>query len=168
MACFRLPKWIINRIDKIRRDFLWGRSDSDTQAIHLLNWPTVWLPRALGGLGIPDLELRNEALLLRWWWRLHAEPESLWAMVIYRLRRKRTYVNGPLIWVISRSFFWRQLVKIHVTFTWSTEWSIGDGMGISYWMDVWAGLPVAIFGKAQTRLRQPMVSLGDAFTIATK
>jgi hypothetical protein len=24
MTYFRLPRWVINRIDKIKRDFLWG------------------------------------------------------------------------------------------------------------------------------------------------
>jgi hypothetical protein len=25
MSCFRIPIWVIKRLDKVRRDFLWGK-----------------------------------------------------------------------------------------------------------------------------------------------
>lgn len=77
MACFRLPKWVINRIDKIRRDFLWRKNDGSANGVSLTNWQSACLPKIWGGLGIPDLEIRNLALLIRWWWRLYDEPDSL-------------------------------------------------------------------------------------------
>lgn len=77
MACFRFPKWVIYRIDKIKRDFLWKKNEGPTQGVHLINWDAICIPKIWGGLGIPDLECRNIALLMRWWWRLGAEPESL-------------------------------------------------------------------------------------------
>jgi hypothetical protein len=51
MTCFRLSKWIILRLNKIMRDFLWSKSDR-TKGIHLLNWEIVCLPKICGGLGV--------------------------------------------------------------------------------------------------------------------
>lgn len=31
MGCFKMPIWVINRIDKIRRHFLWGKRDTHVQ-----------------------------------------------------------------------------------------------------------------------------------------
>lgn len=70
MSAFLLPKWVLNKIDKIRRRFLWGHSDS-RRGISLLNWYEVCLPKRNGGLGGANLQIRNWALLLRWWWRLY-------------------------------------------------------------------------------------------------
>lgn len=59
----------------------------------LINWPTVCLPKIWDSLGIVDLELRNVALLLRWWWKLYNDSDSLWTIVIIRIRKKGTCVN---------------------------------------------------------------------------
>lgn len=78
MGCFMLPYWAILRIDRIRRQFLWGKTVGDTKGISLVNWNVVCLPKKWGRLGVPDSQLRNIALLLRWWWRLYSNPEALW------------------------------------------------------------------------------------------
>lgn len=35
------------------------------------------MPRKWGGLGIRNLEIQNISLLLRWWWRLYQQNESV-------------------------------------------------------------------------------------------
>jgi hypothetical protein len=44
-----------------------------------LAWPVVCAPRELGGQGIPDLQMLDYALRLRWEWLRRTEPESAWA-----------------------------------------------------------------------------------------
>ena len=66
MGSFVLPKWVIKRIDRIRRSFLWGQSEG-RRGISLINWEAVCAPKQYGGMGGADLEKRNWALLLRWW-----------------------------------------------------------------------------------------------------
>lgn len=133
----------------------------------MINWPSVCLPKKWGGLGIPDLELRNTALLLRWWWRLYWDPDSLWAIVATKIRSKSTYANGPRLWVINGSFFWKQLIRIHFIFQWSTTWCVGHGRSISFWYDSWAGVSLAKLGKG-VRLQQVTASLSDAHSIASQ
>lgn len=85
MNCFRLPKWVLNQIDKIRRVFLWASSQSVQNPMSLVNWQMVCLPKCSGGLGITNLQLQNMALLLRWWWRLYTAPSSLWTITVTSL-----------------------------------------------------------------------------------
>lgn len=66
LMCFRLPQWLIRRIDKVRRQFLWGNSEENKKGLSLINWPTVCTPKTWGGLGLSNLNTVNIALLLRW------------------------------------------------------------------------------------------------------
>ena len=70
LTVFHAQKWLIKRIDRIRRSFLWrGESPDKVSGGHsLLNWPTTCLPKTKGGLGILDLERFTRALRLRWLW----------------------------------------------------------------------------------------------------
>lgn len=52
MACFRLPKWVINQIDKIRRDFLWKRNEGPSQGVHLISWDAM-SPEDMGWIWHP-------------------------------------------------------------------------------------------------------------------
>lgn len=73
MICFLLPKWVISKIDRARRRFLWGHSANSNRPISLCNWNLVCIPKSWGGMGMPDLHLRNLSLILRWWWKLYNE-----------------------------------------------------------------------------------------------
>lgn len=133
MASFLLPKWVVDRIDKIRRDFLWRQSE-DRRGISLLNWDAVCLPKENGGLGGANLKLRNWALLLRWWWRLYKQPDSMWGQTIIAIR---SFPQLPRIWIQQGSFFWMQLLRLKPLFNRCTRWVIGLGTEISYWFDPW-------------------------------
>lgn len=52
VSVFKMPKWVVKELDKIRRDFLWHGVHMDTKKIHLENWSIVCTPKKLGGLGI--------------------------------------------------------------------------------------------------------------------
>jgi hypothetical protein len=54
---FDLPKWLIKKIDKFKRNFFWkgeeGKGNNDR--ICLVKWGMVCIPKELGGLKIMDL-----------------------------------------------------------------------------------------------------------------
>lgn len=78
---FKLPNTVVHRIDRCRRDFLWGSYSGEQQhahKLHLLGWERICKPKAKGGLGLPSIHLRNSALLLKWWWRCSSERDNLW------------------------------------------------------------------------------------------
>lgn len=147
MICFKLPKWVLARIDKARRVFLWGRSHNRGRPISLCNWGSICKPREFGGLGISDLNLRNISLLLRWWWKGYKEPNSLWTITITRLNWQGVYAEGPMLWSKQGSFFWGDLISIKHIFNWSTSWIIGNGHTISFWYDHWDILPILQLGS---------------------
>lgn len=62
MQIFWLPQSICNGINKLIRNFIWGRSDGES-GLYLVNWESVSCPRRIGGLGIQDTRAANVALL---------------------------------------------------------------------------------------------------------
>lgn len=141
LMCFRVPQWVIRRIDRVRLQFLWRKSEENKRGISLINWTVACTPRIWGGLGLSNLSRVNISLLLRWWWKLYHEPTCLWTVTVVMLRKKGTVRNGPKIWLTDRSFFWYQLRKLRAMFTWCISWEVGEGKTISYWFDAWQGTP---------------------------
>jgi hypothetical protein len=70
LTVFPSQKWVIQRIDRIRRSFLWkGDGPENSSGGHcLIKWQVTARPKSLGGLGILDLERFARALRLRWMW----------------------------------------------------------------------------------------------------
>lgn len=58
MTLFEENKWLIWRIDRLRRSFLWrGETPDKVYGEHsIINWPTTCTPKEKGGLGVFDLE----------------------------------------------------------------------------------------------------------------
>lgn len=52
---------------------------------HLVNWEVFLKPWESGGLSIRDLQLCNEAPLVKWLWYFRLEPDSLWQRIIMSL-----------------------------------------------------------------------------------
>ncbi|PWA89228.1 reverse transcriptase domain, Reverse transcriptase zinc-binding domain protein [Artemisia annua] len=52
-----------------------------------VSWHQVFSSTNYGGLGIGSLHAANLAMLVKWVWRFHSEPNSLWKSVI-------TFIHG--------------------------------------------------------------------------
>lgn len=131
---FQASKLSYKRIDKIQRAFLWGRTNGSgsNKGMPLVGWNVVITPKKMGGMGITNIELQNEALLLRWWWRLYEGDDSLWAIVCRKLYAKPSKDEGPVAWIKKGSFFWTALATIKHIFHWCTSWVIGNGHRINF------------------------------------
>lgn len=70
MICFRLPKSITTKIDHIQRDFCWGPKEYGKKPLYLRSWNTMTTPKRFEGLGIKQMEIKNDELLARVTWRL--------------------------------------------------------------------------------------------------
>jgi hypothetical protein len=112
-----LSPWATERIDKIRRAFLWTGKETAGGGHCRLAWQTVCSPTNYGGLVMIDLRLFGFALRLRWEWLKRVEPDKGWA----RLLAKQEHV-------------------VHAMFMASCSVQLGDDKSASFWNDKW--LPV--------------------------
>ncbi|CAN6246948.1 unnamed protein product [Urochloa humidicola] len=78
LTAFAPKKWLIKRLDKIQRAFLWKGSEEVRGGHCLVKWAKVKRPKKLGGLGVLDLDLFSRALRLRWLWFQWVEPDRPW------------------------------------------------------------------------------------------
>jgi hypothetical protein len=73
-----LAVWARKKIDKIRSSFLWKGEENANEGHCVVNWPTVCMPKDLGGMGVPDLERFGRALHLRWLWQEWTDDCKPW------------------------------------------------------------------------------------------
>lgn len=81
MQCSLLPHRILEGIDQVNRNFLWGSTDS-VRKIYWVGWSKVTQPKNVGGLRLQSARGRNIALLTKLNWKFHTEKESLRARVL--------------------------------------------------------------------------------------
>ena len=127
------------KLEEIQRNFLWGSFGSDFK-FHLVRWNIVKQPLLLGGLGIRDLHLFNEALLGKWLWRFMTEKGNLWRKVV-----TIKYGEGGFGWSPSSArgsygySLWRFISKGWGRFYPHCSFEVGDGSSIFFWHDRWCG-----------------------------
>ncbi|KAJ4792133.1 RNA-directed DNA polymerase (reverse transcriptase)-related family protein [Rhynchospora pubera] len=98
MQVLKLPPWLLRHLEGIRRRFFWKENNKCLGGHCLVNWAKCCLPKANGGLGILDLQRQNQALLLKWLWKLKHEPDSVWTSTVQLL-----YGTSDADQLISRS-----------------------------------------------------------------
>ena len=96
----------------------------------MIKWENVCLPKDFGGLGITNTRLLNEALLLKWVWRLYRSDDG--DLCCQLLRNK--YLMGKPISICKGnkgSYFWKGLNKIKHLMDWGASFSVNNGKSIS-------------------------------------
>lgn len=88
-----------------------------------------------GGLGILDLTILNQALLTKWWWKFHTEPQLLWNKIIHTLfyQRRRPLKEGRTF--RPYSFWWKGVLCQRDIIRWGVSYKLGDGNNIDLWLD---------------------------------
>ncbi|XP_035842240.1 uncharacterized protein LOC118488917 [Helianthus annuus] len=99
LSLFLGPKCIINKIDRIRRDFIWGILDT-RKKFRWVRWDSMMRSKKSGGLGVGRIRDVNLAMLTKWWWRFKANPNQLWALVIGSVHK---YNSGDQLIPVSKS-----------------------------------------------------------------
>jgi len=66
MCTIKLPKGVIDNIDRARKQCLWRGNDAERKkGGNLVAWEIVMKPKEKGGLGVLNLRLQNDALLMK-------------------------------------------------------------------------------------------------------
>ena len=136
MQCSYLPGKILEGIDRVNRNFLWGSLES-VRKIHWVGWKKVVKSKEEGGLGLHSARNRNIALLSKLNWCFHTEEEVLWARVLkekYCSARKVRATNPKKL---SCSSIWVAMKKGRDVFLKGSKWVVGRDSGLSLWYSNW-------------------------------
>ncbi|XP_074278253.1 uncharacterized protein LOC141601846 [Silene latifolia] len=75
-SIFLIPNGILNKIDVVCRNYLWGGNENYLKAPNS-NWDTCYTPKEEGGLGIKASKLWNKALLGKYVWWVASKKDHL-------------------------------------------------------------------------------------------
>lgn len=73
MQTVKLPRTVLNHLDRRCRNFFWGHDDQ-TRKMHTVAWEKLCLPKVMGGLGFPRLGVVNQVMLAKLLWRMIKFP----------------------------------------------------------------------------------------------
>jgi len=83
ICILKLPKKAIESIDKFRKNYLWRGSDINAKGYNLAAWEMVMVPKSKDGLGIKNLGLQNNALLLKHLHKFYNKVQVPWVQLIW-------------------------------------------------------------------------------------
>ncbi|KAJ3697520.1 hypothetical protein LUZ61_001225 [Rhynchospora tenuis] len=131
MSVFPLPIWVIDKIDKIRRSFLWKGPLGTDKKLNLVSWDSVCKPKRVGGLGVLELRTFNLSLLAKWIWRFFTFPTSPLPTLLSHLQITNPSLP-PAIPALSKSFS-----HIWPAFLAGFSFSINSGQQALFWLHDW-------------------------------
>ncbi|GKD36878.1 RNA-directed DNA polymerase, eukaryota, reverse transcriptase zinc-binding domain protein [Tanacetum coccineum] len=101
-----------------------------------VSWDSICKPKELGGLGIKDLNLWNEVLLVKQLWNVISKKNTLWVKWVILENLK-----GKIIWEVeakaNSSVEWKKILKLRDKVRKHVLWKIRDGNFVNSWYDNW-------------------------------
>ncbi|GKD83620.1 RNA-directed DNA polymerase, eukaryota, reverse transcriptase zinc-binding domain protein [Tanacetum coccineum] len=94
-SIFLLPKQVIYEINKILKGFLWCQGEL-SKGKAKVSWEKICNPKDQGGLGLKNLGVWNEVLMIKHLWNVAMKKDTLWVKWIYMERLK-----GRSIWEVQ-------------------------------------------------------------------
>nr|KAJ0214682.1 hypothetical protein LSAT_V11C400224160 [Lactuca sativa] len=69
LSMFAAPLGVIETMERIRRNFIWGGTNN-TSKICWVSWGKILPPKEVGGLGLGSIKALNLALISKWRWNM--------------------------------------------------------------------------------------------------
>ena len=134
MSTLELPKAIIKKIDKLRKNCLWRGSDVNGRGMAKAAWKLVCKSKEQGGLGIINLEVQNQALLMKNLDKFYNRKDIPWVNMVW----EKHYPNDKLPGTIKKgSFWWRDVLKGLPKFKDMARVQVNIGLTCQFWKDKW-------------------------------
>lgn len=133
LCTLSLPQGILKQIERIMRQCLW-RGNTDTPRQSLAAWDLVCRPKKLGGLGVLNLGIQNEALLLKHLFKFFNKMDVPWVTLIWD-----TYYasSPPQVTQSYGSFWWRDVMQLYDNFCKLVVPQVHAGDTVVFWLDRW-------------------------------
>ncbi|KAJ0029885.1 hypothetical protein Pint_13379 [Pistacia integerrima] len=93
LPCTKVPLSTCQHIERLQHSFIWG-DQIEKRKVHWVIWSTLCKPKDLGGLGIKNLQLMNEALLSK-------TLGALWSRVLTYIGWNLGNGESPKFWTSS-------------------------------------------------------------------
>jgi hypothetical protein len=133
MLTLKLPPGLILVIDRARRHCLWKRKDKD-KVNSLAAWDMVCKPKNKGGLGIINLQIQNNALLLKQLHKFYNNEDIPW---VHLVRDAYYYHDIPHAVVLSGSPWWKNIISLADDYRAISSVNVGNGSSALFWSDSW-------------------------------
>jgi hypothetical protein len=140
MCTIKLPRGVIDNINRARKQCLWRGNDLEKKGGNLVAWPVVQQPKEKSGLGVLNLMFPNDALLLKQLSKFYNQEDIPWVKIIWH-----KYYNGkvPHATRETGSFWWKDILRLKTLFRTFTKCQIGNGSTICFWDDSWNGFVIS-------------------------
>lgn len=165
MSMFPSPARVVDKLDKLRRDFLWNGNKEDI-GFHLVKWEVVQLEKKVGGLGIRNLKLHNSCLLMKWLWSCADEDQALWKEVIMgKYGQSSQWCTDEVVSTYS-VLVWRTIRNLWSSFSKYVIHKVGDGSKTMFWKEPWNGQEplMATFSDLFSICSNPEATVADSWT----
>jgi hypothetical protein len=103
MCSLKLPLTVIEIIDKHGKDF-------NSKRYNLAAWDLVRKPKDKGGLGVINLSIQNDALLLKQLHKFYSKADTQWVAFIWQKYYSNTI---PHLTREKGSFWWKDIFRLH-------------------------------------------------------
>jgi len=108
VSIFPMPCAVIRQITCLCRNFLWT-GNTRRNKFALVAWKTVCLPKHEGGLGLLDIQVRNNCYIAKHLWNIHLKQDFIWIRWIHHF-----YLNTHSIWNAhaqkTSSSLWKSII----------------------------------------------------------
>jgi len=103
-------KGVIENIDRIRKQCLWRGNAEKKRGGNLVAWESVQKPKDKGGLGVMNLLLQNDALLMKHLHKFYNQREVPWVQLIwYKYYQNKVPHTSREV----GSFWWKDILRLH-------------------------------------------------------
>ena len=136
MQCNLLPGKVLDGIDRVNRNFLWG-STEEKGKMHWVGWKKVTRAKEEGGLGLQTAKGRNTTLLAKLNWRFHTEDKAPWAKVLRMKYCNPQRLSSRNASKLPCSRIWKGMMCGENFFKEGTKWLPGFESKLDFWNDNW-------------------------------
>jgi hypothetical protein len=139
MCSIQIPPKILEHIEKLRRHCLWNKkTEEGEKCFSLIAWDKVCRPKKKGRVGVRNLKIQNEALLLKYLHKFYNKEDIPWITLLWKSYYQETVPHAvqPI-----GSFWWKDILKLTPIFRGITSCRSGGRYGktVLFWKDVWMG-----------------------------
>lgn len=101
----------------------------------LISWDKIIAPKDKGGLGVINLKMQNQVLLMKHLHKFYGRADIPWVDLIW----KTHYCSGrvPHFHPNKGSFWWKDIARLSIHFRGIASPIAGDDLSFVIWQDVW-------------------------------